>query len=87
MFAHGRRLAPEQTDDSDGPAREQCRLVVGFSHEQSADAAADRRGRRRLPAVGERFGPFRLAALLGQGAFGKVFLARQSTLADRYVGR
>jgi eukaryotic-like serine/threonine-protein kinase len=56
-----------------------------FSQSVPVAAAKLAVARRRLPTVGERFGPFQLAALLGQGAFGKVFLARQSTLAHRYV--
>jgi eukaryotic-like serine/threonine-protein kinase len=38
-----------------------------------------------LPEVGSEFLGFRLVAELGQGAFGKVFLARQGELADRLV--
>jgi serine/threonine protein kinase len=38
----------------------------------------------RLPAVGTRLGDFELAALLGEGAFARVFLARQISL-DRMV--
>jgi eukaryotic-like serine/threonine-protein kinase len=56
-----------------------------FSWSAPAAAAGLSIARRRLPEVGERFGPFQLAALLGQGAFGKVFLARQTTLSDRPV--
>ncbi len=37
------------------------------------------------PQLGERFGEFHLIALLGVGAFSRVFLATQSTLAGRYV--
>lgn len=56
-----------------------------FSLSAPASAAAMAVARRRLPEVGERFGPFCLIAVLGQGAFGKVFLARQATLANRHV--
>lgn len=49
------------------------------------DAAQVIATRRQLPQVGERFGPFELTALLGEGAFGKVFLAKQKGLADRFV--
>src|SRR5262245_33929651 len=38
-----------------------------------------------LPPVGSRFVGFRLSAELGRGAFGRVYLAEQSTLADRPV--
>ncbi len=38
-----------------------------------------------LPEVGQEFLGFRLLAELGRGAFGRVFLARQSALANRLV--
>ena len=38
-----------------------------------------------FPAVGERLLDFQLVKLLGQGALGRVYLARQSDLADRLV--
>lgn len=37
------------------------------------------------PQVGEPFGEFQLLSLLGVGAFSRVFLATQSSLAGRYV--
>ncbi len=37
------------------------------------------------PQLGARFGDFELIALLGVGAFSRVYLATQSTLAGRYV--
>ncbi len=40
---------------------------------------------RRFPAVGTAFAGFQLVALLGKGAFGRVYLARQDELAERYV--
>ncbi len=39
----------------------------------------------QFPEVGETLGEFRLLAILGQGAFGRVFLASQPALADRPV--
>lgn len=56
-----------------------------YSQSQPAAAADALATRRQLPKVGERFGPFELTALLGQGAFGKVFLARQTSLSNRLV--
>jgi serine/threonine protein kinase len=38
-----------------------------------------------LPEVGSTFAEFHLIAELGRGAFGKVYLARQEALANRYV--
>lgn len=38
-----------------------------------------------LPKVGDRFLRFSLIGILGRGAFGNVYLARQSELADRLV--
>ena len=37
------------------------------------------------PQLGERFGDFQLIALLGAGAFSRVYLATQASLAGRYV--
>jgi serine/threonine protein kinase/tetratricopeptide (TPR) repeat protein len=45
----------------------------------------DRRPEPRFPEAGEALGEFRLLAELGRGALGRVFLARQSSLADRSV--
>lgn len=41
--------------------------------------------RIRFPKLGERFHKFELVAILGQGAFGRVYLARQSDLANRFI--
>ena len=38
-----------------------------------------------MPEVGDRFADFDLVGELGQGAFGRVFLARQDDLARRFV--
>lgn len=80
-------LAPDECADRSGLAGEpddvQSWREFSLCHPEAAGRMLV--ARRRLPNVGERFGPFRLMALLGQGAFGKVFLARQGTLADRYV--
>lgn len=54
---------------------------------ESAPAAASRLADAvtSLPQVGAEFIKFKLVAELGRGAFGKVFLARQPDLANRYV--
>ncbi|MCI0457241.1 MAG: protein kinase [Gemmataceae bacterium] len=64
---------------------EQAQLVQDV---QRADPGAAQRlaeGLLNLPEVGDAFLGFRLVAELGQGAFGRVFLARQPALADRLV--
>lgn len=50
-------------------------------------AEADRieRAAGLMPKVGDVIGGFKLVGELGRGAFGRVFLANQSDLADRFV--
>src|SRR5439155_24770544 len=56
-----------------------------------ADRTADSNRRRlaetleQLPEVGTVFHGFHLVAELGRGAFGRVYLARQGDLANRFV--
>src|SRR5262249_52268993 len=68
----------------------------GLSHEQTdawsefcrtVPRAAERldRAAARMPRPGDRFLNFDLRAELGRGAFGRVFLARQGDLAQRWV--
>ncbi len=54
---------------------------------RSDPAAAERlrRAMHQLPIVGDWFAGFELIAVLGRGAFGRVYLARQGDLADRFV--
>ncbi len=42
-------------------------------------------GQRQLPDIGDRFLDFELVGELGRGAFGRVYLARQGDLAERFV--
>jgi serine/threonine protein kinase/Tfp pilus assembly protein PilF len=49
----------------------------------SADRLRD--ALERFPPVGGRFAGFDLVAVLGRGTFGRVYLARQGELADRFV--
>lgn len=56
-----------------------------FSRSEPASAAQSLAAQRTLPQVGEQFGSFTLVALLGEGAFGRVFLARQQNLSQRLV--
>ena len=44
-----------------------------------------RRAMNQLPVVGDWFAGFELVAVLGRGAFGRVYLAREAELADRFV--
>ncbi len=39
----------------------------------------------RFPPVGTQFAGFELVSILGRGAFGRVYLAQQADLAERYV--
>lgn len=59
------------------------------SSSSSSDVAGEENAENGLkpqePTVGERFGDFQLVALLGTGAFSRVFLAQQESLAGRYV--
>jgi serine/threonine protein kinase/tetratricopeptide (TPR) repeat protein len=50
-------------------------LSLGTGHDRSL----------HLPVVGEEFLGFRLVGELGQGSFGRVYLARQGDMADRPV--
>ena len=50
-----------------------------------ATAERLRRAIQQFPGVGDWFAGFELVALLGRGAFGRVYLARQGNLADRFV--
>jgi serine/threonine protein kinase/tetratricopeptide (TPR) repeat protein len=54
---------------------------------EPAASAADRlkHALDQLPVVGQRFAGFELVAVLGRGTFGRVYLASQGDLADRFV--
>ena len=54
---------------------------------QSVTSAAERLQRAidLLPVVGQMFAGFELVAVLGRGTFGRVYLARQGELSDRFV--
>ena len=45
----------------------------------------DRSAATHFPLVGQSFGGFELISILGRGTFGRVYLARQGVLADRFV--
>lgn len=53
---------------------------VGQSESDRLQRAID-----QLPVVGQSFAGFELVAVLGRGTFGRVYLARQDELSDRYV--
>src|SRR5437764_1580970 len=59
-----------------------------LDHLRASDPATAQRLQaavERFPMVGGRFGGFELVAIIGRGTFGRVYLARQADLADRYV--
>jgi serine/threonine protein kinase/tetratricopeptide (TPR) repeat protein len=57
----------------------------GHDRREPGSAVGHRVTIARFPDVGEQFHDFELVGLLGQGAFGRVYLARQSDLANRFV--
>src|SRR5262245_14136113 len=62
--------------------------AVVLDHLRKSDPAAANRLRaaiERFPEVGSQLAGFDLVAILGRGTFGRVYLARQSALADRFV--
>ncbi len=82
--ASPRKGEPETLDA--GPADVDCadRLAELYA---SVPGAAERvrRAADRMPRAGESFLGFRLHGELGRGAFGRVFLAQQNDLANRWV--
>src|SRR5205823_6161032 len=76
------RRPPSDASLGDGPEAELFRDLFG-----SDPTAAENLARSTLsrPCVGDIFFGFQLSAVLGSGAFGQVFLARQRELANRHV--
>ena len=64
---------------------EPAAVLDGLHSRDPGRADRVRESLRRFPAVGMSFAGFQLVALLGKGAFGRVYLARQDELAERYV--
>lgn len=70
---------------------QELRLGSSLVRESAANRVASVRGDTPLPRVeaepqiGEKFGDFQILAELGTGAFSKVYLATQPSLASRYV--
>ncbi|MBN9517152.1 protein kinase [bacterium] len=58
---------------------------VSLAPDPAPGSAGGGRAAPHLPKVGDRFAGFDLVAVLGRGTFGRVYLARQGDLADRYV--
>src|SRR5579859_407084 len=71
-----------RTQVSDDAADEALRELSRIRPEAALNL---QRSRRAMPHVGEKFLHFELVSELGCGAFGRVFLARQKDLANRYV--
>src|SRR5437763_564576 len=60
--------------------------ILDHLRESNPSAAARlRKALDRFPPVGAELAGFYLAAVLGRGTFGRVYLARQGELADRFV--
>lgn len=69
-----------------GEANPELDARLDALHESDPAAAARlRQAMDRFPVVGSTFAGFDLVALLGRGTFGRVYLARQGELADRFV--
>src|ERR1700722_16304625 len=64
---------------------ERSGLLDGISRSNPVTAERLRRAMHQLPGVGDWFAGFELISVLGRGAFGRVYLARQGNLADRFV--
>jgi serine/threonine protein kinase/regulator of sirC expression with transglutaminase-like and TPR domain len=81
-----RALHPAAADDSWGCSRAAdpaARLLDDFRLSDPEPAEEPRAP--KLPEVGDDFLGFHLLAELGRGAFGRVYLAQQGDLADRFV--
>src|SRR5262249_40890575 len=65
------------------PATPEPLAELGRSDPSTAERL--RRAMHQLPGAGDWFVGFKLVAVLGRGAFGRVYLARQGELADRFV--
>jgi serine/threonine protein kinase/Tfp pilus assembly protein PilF len=64
---------------------ERPELLEELGRSDPASAERLRKAMHQFPIVGNWFAGFELVALLGRGAFGRVYLARQGNLADRFV--
>ena len=60
-------------------------VLSNLSHSDPVTASKLRAAVQQFPAVGTGFGDFQLLGALGTGTFGRVYLARQGELADRFV--
>ena len=70
---------------SSGASREQAEMFESIHEADPAAASRFAKGLTAFPNVGGRFLGFRLRSELGQGAFGRVFLAEQEAMAGRRV--
>src|SRR5581483_2755601 len=71
--------------DPDLPSVAQAELLRDLQRSDPAAAQRLEQALTSLPAEGSEFLGFQLLTELGRGAFGKVYLARQSDLADRPI--
>ncbi|MCI0703622.1 MAG: protein kinase [Planctomycetia bacterium] len=70
------------------PAEANLEPAAILDHLRKSDPAAAthlRAALERFPEVGSQLAGFDLVAVLGRGTFGRVYLARQGALADRFV--
>ncbi|AMV26908.1 Serine/threonine-protein kinase PknB [Gemmata sp. SH-PL17] len=76
------------TGEAGLPPEASLEPVALIDHLRASDPATAERLRAaidRFPRVNSHFAGFDLAAVLGRGTFGRVYLARQGELADRFV--
>lgn len=79
------RVANRPPNEADRPNQPSLTVVAGSIEFPVAPPASGGEDRPALPEVGEQFLDFELVSELGRGAFGRVFLARQQSLAGRFV--
>jgi serine/threonine protein kinase/tetratricopeptide (TPR) repeat protein len=60
-------------------------VLNGLNRSDPTTASRLRAAVSQFPAIGSEFAGFRLLGSLGSGTFGRVYLAQQGDLADRYV--
>jgi serine/threonine protein kinase/tetratricopeptide (TPR) repeat protein len=67
------------------PTGDESAVLSDLNSSDPVTASKLRAAVQKFPAVGTDFADFHLLGALGTGTFGRVYLARQGELADRYV--